>query len=225
MAKRQILIAAIVCLLAAGAATSRKRNGGSAAAPTAAPAAAPFDYYLLTLSWAPDFCAAPGGNKDPRECGIGRKVGFVVHGLWPQSNTGRGPENCGSSPVSQAIIAKTLSYIPSESLIQHEWKGHGSCTGLTADEYFAKVRQARDSVKIPANFTTLAAPTSENTQQIVDQFAAANPAFPKEAFRATCTNGMLQEARICVDKSLVARACTAGAGSCPAPSMTILPPK
>jgi ribonuclease T2 len=221
MAKRPILIAAILCLLAAGAATSKKHKHPV----DAAAAGATFDYYLLTLSWAPDFCAAPGGNKDPRECGAGRKIGFVVHGLWPQGNTGRGPENCGSSPVSAAIIAKTIAYVPSESLIQHEWTTHGSCSGLTADAYFANIRQARDSVKIPAAFTALTAPTSENAKQIEDQFAAANPTYPKAAFRATCTNGALQEARICLDKNLAARACTASAGECTAPSMKILPPK
>src|SRR5712675_205344 len=74
-----------------------------------AAASAQFDYYLLTLSWAPDFCALPGGNKDPRECGKGRHVGFVVHGLWPQNNQSRGPENCGpASPVAQSIVQLML---------------------------------------------------------------------------------------------------------------------
>jgi len=33
-----------------------------------------FDYYMLVLSYAPDFCAQPAGDKDPRECGDGRQV-------------------------------------------------------------------------------------------------------------------------------------------------------
>ena len=57
-----------------------------------------FSYYMLVLSYAPDFCAEPGGNKDFRECGTGRKVGFIVHGLWPQGDNSRGPENCGGEP-------------------------------------------------------------------------------------------------------------------------------
>ncbi len=52
---------------------------------------ATFSYYLLSLSYAPDFCAQPTGNKDPRECGSGRRIGFVVHGLWPQVEGNRGP--------------------------------------------------------------------------------------------------------------------------------------
>src|SRR5580693_3688346 len=109
-----------------------------------------FTYYMLVLSYAPDFCAEPGGDKEPQECGAGQHVGFVVHGLWPQNNTSRGPENCGSvSPVSQDIISATLAYIPTASLIQHEWKAHGSCSGLDSASYFALVRKARDSVTIP----------------------------------------------------------------------------
>src|SRR5579864_1415666 len=98
--------ALLVCLFLSisGYAKSRKKK------PTAQ-----FSYYLLVLSYAPDFCDQPQGNKDPRECGAGRHVGFVVHGMWPQGETSRGPENCGpASPVSQDIIQATLSYIPTE---------------------------------------------------------------------------------------------------------------
>ena len=74
-----------------------------------------FSYYLLVLSYAPDFCDEPLGKKDPRECGAGRHIGFVVHGLWPQNDDSRGPEYCGPArPVSQAIIQATLKYIPTE---------------------------------------------------------------------------------------------------------------
>src|SRR5580692_9217457 len=72
-----------------------------------------FAYYMLVLSYAPDFCDQASGDKDPRECGNGRHVGFVVHGLWPQGETTRGPENCGSaSPVGQSLIDTMLHYIP-----------------------------------------------------------------------------------------------------------------
>ena len=47
---------------------------------------APFDYYVLSLSWAPAFCALPNeASRNPRECAPGRKVGFIVHGLWPRT--------------------------------------------------------------------------------------------------------------------------------------------
>lgn len=215
MPRSRILILGLIFLSVAVAAKRRSRT---------TPAA--FDYYLLTLSWAPDFCAAPGGNKDPLECGTGRKLGFVVHGLWPQGNTGRGPENCGSvSPVSAAIVNLMLNYMPGRSLIQHEWTTHGSCSGLAAADYFAAIRKARDAVAIPRELSSLTQPVTESPGQVEAQFAAANPSYPKSAFRATCTNGALQETRVCVDKNLRPLACTASAGECQMPAIKILPPR
>ena len=63
-------VAAVVLMLivecSPSNAASHKKKPASAAA---------FDYYMLTLSYAPDFCAQPTGNKDPRECGAGRHIG------------------------------------------------------------------------------------------------------------------------------------------------------
>jgi ribonuclease I len=52
-----------------------------------------FDFYLFNLSWSPEFCATHG---DSPECG--RKLGFVVHGLWPQDASGDYPQHCSSAP-------------------------------------------------------------------------------------------------------------------------------
>ena len=84
-------------------------NGMAAAKKKPAKHSGAFTYYLLFLSYAPDFCAEPAGDKDPRECGSGRHIGFVVHRFWPQGENDRGPENCGVvSPVSHDIISATL---------------------------------------------------------------------------------------------------------------------
>jgi len=184
-----------------------------------------FTYYLLTLSWAPDFCAQPNAPKDPAECGPGKKIGFVVHGLWPQGDTGRGPESCGGSPVAQSIVQTMLPYIPTASLVQHEWKTHGTCSGLSAADYFGTVRRARDLVKLPAEFTSPAQAQSLKPAEIESAFAAANPTFPKEAFRTSCTAGALQEVRVCLNKDLTPRACTASAGECATPTLKVLPVK
>ena len=184
-----------------------------------------FDYYLLSLSWAPDFCAQPQGYKDPRECGPGRKVGFVVHGLWPQTENGRGPERCGSArPVSSEIVRVMLNYIPTESLIQHEWTNHGTCSGLSASEYFADVRKARDSVSIPDDLKQPARELDLSPAALEAKFATANPRFPKGAFHAACyRDGELEEIRVCFTKDLSPRPCGSGAGQCRAGSVSMLP--
>ena len=136
---------------------------------------------MLVLSYAPDFCAEPQGQKDPRECGTGRRVGFVVHGLWPQGETTRGPENCGPArPVSEAIKQTTLKYIPTESLIQHEWAAHGTCSGLPVDQYFAALRKARDSVEAPGRPEPAFEPRLQiSPAEVESKLASANPAYPE----------------------------------------------
>jgi ribonuclease T2 len=184
-----------------------------------------FSYYLLVLSYAPDFCDQPQGDKDPRECGSGRRVGFVVHGLWPQGESSRGPEKCGpASPVSQAIIQATLKYIPTESLMQHEWAAHGTCSGLSAADYFAALRKARDSVNLPADLNQPSQKVQSSPAKVESELAVANPSFPKTAFRTSCyRNGELQEVRVCLNKDLSPRECGSSAGECTAGNVVLLP--
>jgi ribonuclease T2 len=212
--------AALTCVCVVGTANAKSHKKKSAT-----PNQATFSYYLLTLSYAPDFCSEPQGVKDPRECGAGRHIGFVVHGLWPQGENARGPENCGNpSPVSQNIIQLTLKYIPTESLIQHEWATHGTCSNLSADDYFATVRKARDSVSIPKDLDQPSQKLQLSPAQIEAKLAAANPSFPPAAFRTSCyQDGELQEARICLNKDLSPRPCTGSAGECKVNKVTILP--
>ncbi|HEX3743695.1 MAG TPA: hypothetical protein VHW09_07190 [Bryobacteraceae bacterium] len=216
---RNLIYSLSICLLAvaAGAPAQSRR-----ARPRAQ--AGDFSYYMLVLSYAPDFCAEPGGNKDNRECGTGRRLGFIVHGLWPQGDNSRGAENCGGSPVSQAIIQATLNYIPVPSLIQHEWTAHGTCSGLSAADFFAALRRARDSVKLPADLNQPSQSLQLSPAQVESNLASSNPNFPASAFRTSCyQDAELQEVRVCFNKDLTPRACGPSAGECRAGSVTLLP--
>src|SRR5215469_12920657 len=53
-----------------------------------------FDFYLMSLSWSPSYCAAAheGGRSGGMQCRA-RPYSFVVHGLWPQYEKGF-PEYC-----------------------------------------------------------------------------------------------------------------------------------
>jgi len=198
------------------AAQSRRSREQSAAA---------FDYYVLSLSLAPEFCAqGDEASRNPQECAPGKMIGFVVHGLWPQANNGRGPESCGrTSRVSKSVIDYVIRYMPSPGLIQHEWATHGTCTGLSQAEYFGAIVETRGAVQIPVQFAAINEEMRESPGQIETQFASANTSFPREAFRTACTRGELEEVRICFDKNRKPRACTASAGECRLPAITIPP--
>jgi hypothetical protein len=45
-----------------------------------------FDYYVLSLSWSPTWCALKGDAQGSPQCD--RALGWVLHGLWPQHEDG-----------------------------------------------------------------------------------------------------------------------------------------
>jgi ribonuclease T2 len=117
-----------------------------------------------------------------------------------------------------------LKYIPTESLIQHEWAAHGTCSGLPAADYFAGVRKARDSVSLPVDLQQPSKQIQLSPAEVEAKLAAANPSFPKSAFRTSCYHdNELQEVRICLNKDFSPRGCGPSAGECSAGSVTMLP--
>jgi ribonuclease T2 len=197
-----------------------------AVALAAQPAPAPFDYYVLSLSWAPAFCSqANEAARNPEECAPGKHIGFITHGLWPENPDGRGPESCGTAkPLRKDVIKLVLPAMYSASLIQHEWATHGICTGLNPFAYFSDVLQARAAVQLPVQITSIENQITEGPQLIERQFAEANPTFPKTAFRTSCSNRTFQEERICFGKDLKPRACPAAVAECKSPAIVIPPP-
>ena len=207
-------------VLALAATLMAQSSRSSAGAPAA------FDYYVLSLSWAPAFCAKPGeASRNPGECALGQGIGFVVHGLWPQAAAGKSLESCGNAgQVPKAVVSFALQYMPSSGLIQHEWTVHGSCTGVPPFDYFRSVVQTRSAVQIPVQLTSLTSEVRESAGQIESQFSVANPSFPTTAFRTSCPRGEFEEERVCFDKGLKPRACTTSVGECTFQAVTIRPP-
>lgn len=188
---------------------SREDHNQSTSAETPA-----FDYFLIALSWSPTFCE---NNPHEREqCGA-RGYGFILHGLWPQFERGRGPLDCGGSQHPQrTTIDRTLSFMPSKRLIEHEWRAHGTCSGLDPEAYFALADRAFASIRIPADLQPTAKPGPMDAQDIRQAFVDANPGLQSDMLGISCKSGKFSEVRICVDKALVPRRCGRGVGmQCP----------
>jgi ribonuclease T2 len=167
-----------------------------------------FDYYLLSLSWAPTYCLTHAG--DGAEC-VGKGYGFVVHGLWPQYDAGGYPEKCSTQfEVSDAAASKGRTLYPSEHLMQHEWQEHGTCSGLDARTYFDTVDRATSAVKIPAILEAPQIDHSLTAAQIADLFHSANPQIPDHALTVACSRRSLSEVRVCLTKELSVRSCGSG---------------
>ncbi|HWG18060.1 MAG TPA: hypothetical protein VN678_09370 [Acidobacteriaceae bacterium] len=175
-----------------------------------------FDFYLLNLSWSPEFCFH---HRDNPQCPA--RPGFVVHGLWPQNGDGTYPEHCSDVPGPADPSADT-DLQPTPSLVEHEWQAHGTCSGLSADAYFALIRRARAKVRIPAAFSGPTQPRSETPDAILDQFTQINTGFPRESFALSCGNNYLTAIEACFDKNLNPVGCE-NVRSCRANSIRITP--
>jgi ribonuclease T2 len=187
--KRALLAAAV--LFAANAANASGEPGR-------------FDYWLLTLTWSPQFCSAHVG--DP-QCLNGR-YNFLVHGLWPQYDPEGYPDYCQKvDSLDRALVDRMLPLMPDPKLVTQEWRKHGSCSGLSASEYFLNVERARLAIAIPEDYQDPEKYVKTSAQEITDKFIAVNPGLTRTAITLECSGHWLKEARICFDRNFKFRTC------------------
>lgn len=171
----------------------------------AAPArAAEFDYYLLALSWSPSWCAGARDRQDADQCAPDRDFGFLLHGLWPQYETGGWPEFCATARAdpSRRETAAMADIMGSAGLAWRQWTKHGRCTGESARGYFDAARAAYRGLALPE-------PDGAATVgRIVADFVRANPGLKARDLIVTCRDARLAEVRICLTPDLAFRACS-----------------
>ena len=144
-------------------------------APAAARAASPVENYALAISWEPAFCLQ---HSTKPECASETPTRhdaqyFSLHGLWPQSGS-----YCGvSASLKSADQAGDWASLPAvtlqpstEALLQvdepgtqsylerHEWIEHGTCSGLSQQNFFAPTLAMLDGI----NASNLGATVSAN---------------------------------------------------------------
>jgi len=168
-----------------------------------------FDFYVLSLSWSPSFCASAhdSGRSGGAQCGT-RPYSFVVHGLWPQYEKGF-PEYCEqpSPRLYHGIVSEMLDLMPAPHLIYNEWDKHGTCSGLGPRVYFETIRKARAAVKIPPDYVDLKDPLSVAPDAVRDAFIKANSGLTPAGIAVDCDNRRLTDIRICFSKDLQFRDC------------------
>ncbi|MES2900014.1 MAG: ribonuclease T2 [Pseudomonadota bacterium] len=192
-----VRLCALACLLAA-------LNNAHARAPRGQ--AGQFDYYVLAMSWSPSYCAT---SHDPDQCDSGRRLGFVLHGLWPQFENGY-PENCSGARLPHDAVRRYAPLFPSPKLVGHEWRRHGTCSGLDPDSYFALSDKFRNQLQIPAALRQPEAPVRLTPRQFVHAFKNANPGMADGSVLPFCAGGgrFLRELHACFAKDGRSRACS-----------------
>jgi ribonuclease T2 len=170
-----------------------------------------FDYWLLALTWSPQFCSQ---HTTEPQCLRG-EYSFVVHGLWPQYEKGY-PDYCGpTKALDRELVERMLPLVHGEKLINDEWRKHGTCSGLAPEEYFRTLERARRAVAIPPEYDDPDQYVKTSAREVTERFVALNPGLFPEAFALECTGRWLKEARICFDRDFKFRACGEDvAGNC-----------
>ncbi len=108
--------------------------------------------YVLAYSWSPGFCNTQSndpGCSDPESYWTNH---FTLHGLWPQYTTSGYPHDCTSEKFDpsapESVGMSTMEkYWPNvqesegssdyDSFWEHEWSKHGTCSGLSQEDYFS----------------------------------------------------------------------------------------
>jgi ribonuclease T2 len=205
--KATAILMALVLATAAGTSQARRhhhheRDQASEGASQRG-AAGSFDYYVLSLSWAPSFCATHPGNSD--ECASPH--GFVLHGLWPQYAAGGYPDTCSGRLLNPQELQAAAAVYPATRLAAHEWAKHGTCSGLDPLAYFKAAAAARDSIRVPPQLQPGPHTATLRAADIVTALRKANPQLPSRAIVVTCGQRALAELRVCLDKNLAPREC------------------
>ena len=185
-------------------------NGmGRADGPAAAvPIGRGFDFYVLSLSWSPTWCMDNDTSGRSEQCRTGRNAGFIVHGLWPQNERGH-PEFCRTREpdrVPSSLGRAYLDIIPSMGLIGHQWRKHGSCSGLSQGDYLAVTRAAFERIELPDEIED-AGGGRIGAAETEAALVAANPGLSERGIAVTCDDGRLDEIRICMTPGLGFRDC------------------
>jgi ribonuclease T2 len=112
--------------------------------------------FILSLSWHDAFCETHRNKQECKRNIFGNQEhGFVLHGLWPQPKSraycGVDKKNIGMDRNKQwsrlpelGLSQKTKQglhdVMPAvvSGLEKHEWIKHGTCSGMSKDEYFTK---------------------------------------------------------------------------------------
>ncbi|MBD8553037.1 ribonuclease T(2) [Rhizobium sp. CFBP 8762] len=216
-------VAVLAFLTLAGCSDQAAKTDTPNAAPTGQtlPVGTGFDFYVLSLSWSPSWCARNDQAKRSRQCRT--EKGFVLHGLWPQNERGY-PEYCKSTDlerVPEELGTALFDLFPSMGLIGHQWRKHGTCSGLSQQDYFATVRAAADRVTLPP---MVANGSPQSIDALENAFVRTNTGMTGRGIAVTCERRQIEEIRICLTKTLQFRDCAeVDRRSCKSSSITVPP--
>jgi len=178
-----------------------------------------FDYMLFVESWDGLFCA--DGCCVMPDTGASVRVGFSVHGMWPQYNDGSWP-SCCTSDVTREMIDKTLEknkeiremlnvYWPAFKrcrFVRYETEKHGTCAlsvyGATEQgliDYWTAVVKLANKFDYQSALASAGIVPSNSTMYTTSQVRKVIGKHVGATVNIACQNGnIIDEVRICLKK-------------------------
>ena len=177
-----------------------------------------FDYYLLSLSVEPSFCAGSARDAGKPECrrltaASFRETPLTLHGLWPnRARVGarQQPQDCDGPAfqLSSATEAALQHVMPGGTgLARYEWRKHGTCSGLEPDRYFAAAAGLAQQANATIGPIVLASGGSVRLADVQQRLAATDPALAAAVildcrFARGGGGALLEEVRLTLGRDL-----------------------
>ena len=102
-----------------------------------------------------------------------------------------------------------LDIMPSVPLVIHQYRKHGTCSGLTPEGYFDMSRRLFSKVRIPPRYERPNQQFFVTPGEVINDFVSVNPQLKPEMLAIVCggQGGRLREVRICFSREGEFKAC------------------
>lgn len=100
------------------------------------------------------------------------------------------------------MTADMADIMGTSGLAWHQWKKHGTCSGLSAQGYFSLSRTAYARLNRPEVFRKLPKEVRLPASVVEEAFLKDNPELSADGLTITCRDGFIQEARVCLSRDL-----------------------
>lgn len=164
--------------------------------------------YDLKVELSPAVCLLDPSQQKQRKCLEG--YSFVILGLFPDTT-----HNCVTATSAQLppLQAQAISRVmPNEYVRQQVWTQVGGCESGNASQYFRKIVNFSQKLKIP-NEVRSSKTYQASYHHIENRLIQVNQQLPKEAIRLICQTQrkqtFLTQIHVCYKSNGQYKACTA----------------
>ena len=109
--------------------------------------------------------------------------------------------------VPQSVIDDIRDIMPSKNLIIHEYRAHGTCSGLEPAQYFGLARDLYERISIPPRFSGADRGLRLTESEIETEFLKFNAWLKPNMIVVSCRAQNLLDVRICFGRDLFPKPC------------------